>query len=165
MGDYDHLPYIVIERRSGAIAPFLWGTLVGAAIALLYAPRSGEETQQEIRDSARRLRTAAEDRVYGARDAVVGAVERARERVQDRVEAVREAISTGAEQARQAVDAGREAARETRENLERRVSEAKSTLPEDTVGGAVGAPTPPLEADVVITEVIIEEEPGRPGPA
>ncbi len=159
MGDYDNLPHIVIERRSGAVAPFLWGALVGAGIAILFAPRSGEETQREIRDSARRLRQAAEDRVQDARDAVVGAVEQARESVIERVDAVREAIHTGAEQARQAVDAGRQAARETRDDLERRVSAAKDALQGEP---GMGAGTPPLEADVVVTEIVIEEETPRP---
>ncbi|HEV2132367.1 MAG TPA: YtxH domain-containing protein [Longimicrobiaceae bacterium] len=164
MGDHEDLPYIVIERRSGAIAPFFWGALVGAGIALLFAPRSGEETQQELRDSARRLRTAAEDRVHDAREAVVGAVERTRDAVQDRVEAVRDAVATGAEQARQAVDAGRDAARDTREDLERRVSAAKSASAFGAGTELDPLGTPPLaDTDVVIIETtVIEEDVPRP---
>lgn len=163
MADYDDLPYIVIERRSGAVAPFLWGALVGAGIALLMAPRSGEETQRELRESARRLRTAAEDRITDARGAVVGAVEGVRDRVQERVDAVKDAISTGAEQARQAVDAGRQAARETREDLERRVSNAKSALDSDLESGILSPDAPAVIAtEVVVTEVVVEEPPPRP---
>ncbi len=164
MGDYDDLPYIVIERRSGAVAPFLWGALVGAGLALLLAPRSGEETQQELRDSVRRIRLATEERINDARDAVVGAVDQARESVQERIDAVRDAVQTGTEQARHAVDAGRQAARETRSDLERRVSEAKSALQADALESEdMGMEPPaPVEVDVVVTEVVIEKEPPRP---
>src|SRR5690606_16733384 len=84
MADHDHVPYIVIERHSGGAAPFLWGLLLGAGAALLLAPRSGEETQAEIRERARRLRSSAEDRVDSVRGTVTDRVSRTREQVQDR---------------------------------------------------------------------------------
>jgi gas vesicle protein len=49
-----------IEHRSSAAKPvltgFLVGSVIGAATALLFAPRSGEETRAEIRDKAFELR-------------------------------------------------------------------------------------------------------------
>ena len=58
------------------MGPFVWGALLGAGVALLLAPRSGQETQEEIRRTATRLRTGVEDRVTYARDSVTGAVTR-----------------------------------------------------------------------------------------
>lgn len=167
MADYEDLPYIVIERRSGGVTPFLWGALLGAGAALLLAPRSGAETQEELREQARRLRMSAEDRVNEARDSVVEAVERTRDRVQERIDAVRDAVETGAQQAREAVNAGRHAAQETRQDLERRVAEAKSAFKDADSGTRESALMTPPDglpvAEVVVTEVFIEEDVPRPG--
>jgi hypothetical protein len=65
----DEVPYIVIEReRGGSIGSFVLGALVGAGLALLFAPQSGEETQEEIRRRARRLREKAEDKLRSAQE-------------------------------------------------------------------------------------------------
>jgi gas vesicle protein len=49
-----------LERTTNAAKPvltgFLVGSVIGAATALLFAPRSGEETRSEIRDKAIELR-------------------------------------------------------------------------------------------------------------
>lgn len=149
MADYDDLPYIVIERGgSGSTSSFLWGALLGAGVAFLLAPRGGRATQAEIRRGAERLRTDAENRVDGAKRAVTGVWERAVERVAS----VRDSLETRSDQAREAVDAGRHAAREAREQLERRVAQAKAEQERARSGP---------DAEVVITEVIVEEDPGQ----
>jgi gas vesicle protein len=45
------------------LSGFLVGSVVGAATALLFAPRSGEETRTEIRDKAIELREQATETV------------------------------------------------------------------------------------------------------
>ena len=149
MRDYDDLPYIVIERHSGGMGPFVWGALVGAGVALLLAPRSGAETQDEIRRNVRRIRDTAEDRVNEAR----GTVTRTRDRIVDRIDAVRSTFEEQADRARDAVDTGRRAARDARSELERRVAEAKA---------AAATPQSPPDVDIVVTEVIVEESDERP---
>ena len=56
-----------LERTTNAAKPlltgFLVGSAVGAATALLFAPRSGEETRAEIRDKAMELRDQATETV------------------------------------------------------------------------------------------------------
>ena len=43
--------YIVIDRgHGGGVGSFLLGALVGAGVALLMAPKTGEETQAELRN-------------------------------------------------------------------------------------------------------------------
>jgi gas vesicle protein len=160
MRDHDDLPYIVIERRSGGVTPFVWGALLGAGVALLLAPRSGQETQDEIRRSATRLRTGVEDRVTHARDSVTGAVTRTRDLVTERVESVREAVESRAEQARNALDTGRRTARDARTELERRVAEAKQTY--QSAADRMRGPTRPPAGDVVVTDVTVEEAEGQP---
>ncbi len=62
MRDQDEGPYVVIERGGGGGAgAFILGALVGAGVALLLAPRTGEETQQDIKERALKLKSAAED--------------------------------------------------------------------------------------------------------
>ncbi|HET7275347.1 MAG TPA: YtxH domain-containing protein [Longimicrobiaceae bacterium] len=146
MRDYDDVPYIVIERHSAGVAPFVWGALIGAGIALFMAPRSGEETQEEIRQRVRRMRDSAEGRVNDVRDSFTGAVSRTRGRMRDQIDS-----------ARDAVDSGRQAARDARRDLEERVASVKGGRRDE------GRPMESMDGpDVVITEVTIEEEEIRP---
>jgi gas vesicle protein len=127
MGFQDDLDYVVIEERAGGLLTFLMGAVVGAGVALLLAPRSGPETQQEIADAARRLRDGAGDRMDAARSRMEGVVS-------DRVEGLREIIAAQAERARTAMDEGRRAAREARVELEHRLSEARGRTRADPRG-------------------------------
>ena len=115
MADYEDGPYIVIERRNGGIGAFVWGALIGAGAALLLAPRSGEETRDELRTGVRRLRRRAEDAVREAQDAVLDTFDGVKSEVEERIEAARDAF-----------EAGRQAARETRADLDRRVTETRA---------------------------------------
>ena len=162
MREYDDLPYIVIERRSGGVTPFFWGALLGVGAALLFAPRTGEETQEEIRLGVRRIRSAAEDRVHDVRDSVTGAVTRTRGRIQDQIDTVRESVEVRAERARQAIEAGRRAALEARDELERRVEHAKESYSAVTDAARAGGTRQPPAVDIIITDVIVEEAEDRP---
>lgn len=161
MRDHDEIPYVVIERHGSGAGPFLWGLLVGGVAALLLAPRSGAETQEEIRQRVRRVRDAAEDRVTGARDSVTEVVTRTRDRIQDRFDSVRDAVETRTEQARDALDTGRRAARDARSELERRVAEAKNGYHSyDEV--PFDAPIAQAEVEIVITEIGVDDAEDRP---
>ncbi len=115
MRDDEEYPYIVVERRSGAFGTFVLGALIGAGVALLFAPRSGRELRDGIADGARRLKESAEEKVRGVQDAVNDTLESVRRQVSERVDAAREAI-----------DAGRDAARESRAEMERRIRETRA---------------------------------------
>ena len=56
-----------LQHKTSAAKPvltgFLVGSAIGAATALLFAPRSGEETRAEIRDKAVELRDRTTDTV------------------------------------------------------------------------------------------------------
>jgi gas vesicle protein len=115
MADRDDVPYIVIERGGSGIGPFIVGALLGAGVALLFAPRSGEETQQEIRRKAAQLRGAAEEKVRSVQQQIEQRFEQAREGVMGRVDHLREAV-----------DSGRAAAQEARTDLEGRIDRTKA---------------------------------------
>ena len=116
MRDQDDTPYIVIERdRGGGVGSFVLGALVGAGLALLFAPKSGAETQQELKEHARRLRTAAEERVREAQ-----------QQLEDRLDDVREGVQTRFDGVKDAMTAGRTAASEARGDLEKRLQRSKA---------------------------------------
>jgi len=57
--------------------------LVGAAVALLVAPQSGEETRTMLRDRSLQMRGRVEDTVSQARSRVEEAAEQARSHAED----------------------------------------------------------------------------------
>lgn len=124
----DDEPYVVIERHESSIAPFLIGAAVGAGLALLLAPRSGEATRGEIKRRALGVRRAARDAVSGVKDNMTGRFDDARRRVEERIDSARDAIDLRRRQFTRAVDAGRAAARETRSEMEERLAERKAAF-------------------------------------
>lgn len=124
--DQDDHPYIVIEKHSGGVGNLLLGVLIGAGVALLFAPQTGEETRTEIKRRARR----AGDKVKGVADdvteQVVDTFESARSRVEEQIESARTALEIKKQQVARAVEAGREAAQQARGDLERRLAETKA---------------------------------------
>jgi gas vesicle protein len=116
MRDRDETPYIVVERSgNGGVGSFVIGALLGAGVALLLAPRSGEETQEDLRKRALKLKGQAEDRVREVQDQLEQRLEQARAELLDRVDQVREAV-----------EAGRESAHEARVDLEERIERSKA---------------------------------------
>jgi gas vesicle protein len=119
-------PYVVIEKRSAGLGPFVLGLAVGAGIALLYAPRTGEETRRELRRSARRVRTVARDAAEDLSDQVVDRYEQAKRTVESQLDSARHALEMRKRQAAEAIRAGRAAAQQARDDLEARIAETKA---------------------------------------
>jgi len=57
------------ESGGGVLAAFLLGALAGAAVALLYAPASGEETRRKVAGRAREGRDQAQRAFERGREA------------------------------------------------------------------------------------------------
>ena len=73
------------ERGSAAgavLVAFTLGALVGAVVALLFAPAKGEETRDMIGDKARESAQKTRDFVKHQRETLSSAVERGREAYQ-----------------------------------------------------------------------------------
>jgi len=56
---------VVYVERGGDVSAkwFLWGALAGAAVALFYAPATGEQTRRGLQRRLRKLRAMAEEKV------------------------------------------------------------------------------------------------------
>lgn len=112
----DEVSYVVFERdRSVGVGSFLLGALVGAGLALLFAPQSGAETQEELRAGARKLKDQATERVRQVQEDLESRLDHAYAAAQARVDGVKGAVETG-----------RQAARQAREELERRLEQSKA---------------------------------------
>lgn len=87
---------------SDVILSFLLGGLAGAALALLYAPRTGQETREllneRLRDTAERGREMKEEALGRGRalvDEAAGYVDRKRQVVEQQKERVTAAVDAG----------------------------------------------------------------------
>ncbi len=121
-------PYVIIERRdAGAgLGPFIIGLALGAGVALLLAPQSGEETRRAVARRARRAQDAAQDFVEDVSGTVADKFNQVRTSVEERIDATFEAVDAKKRQVSNAVQAGRAAARQTRGELEHRIAERKA---------------------------------------
>ncbi len=134
-------PYVVVEKRNSGFAAFLLGGLVGAGLALLFATKTGEETQRDIREGARRLRDDAEEKLTDLKGSFEEGYGRARGEVGERVGAARDSVRDQQHKAGEAIKAGKDAARRARSDLENRLAESKAAYKAAVVEGDGPAPT------------------------
>ena len=58
------------DQRNDSLLVFLFGAAVGAGVALLLAPQSGEETRKQIADKTRRLGDELDHKLQGVKEEV-----------------------------------------------------------------------------------------------
>ncbi|HUQ98849.1 MAG TPA: YtxH domain-containing protein [Gemmatimonadaceae bacterium] len=120
-------PYVVVERHgSGGVGSLFLGLAIGAGLALLLAPQSGEETRRAIGRRARRAQEVAQDFVEDVSGTVAEKFQEVRGSVEERIEATLDSVDRKRRQVSNAFDAGRAAAREARGELEQRIAESKA---------------------------------------
>ena len=124
--EYEDDPYVVIEQRSTSVMPFLVGLALGAGVALLFAPKSGEETRRDLKRRAIRARRLAEQKAGEISDSVSETYQDARRRVEETIDDAKHAVDLKKRQVTRAVEAGRVAARDAREDLENRIATTKA---------------------------------------
>jgi gas vesicle protein len=99
--------------ESGNLSSFIAGALVGAGIALLFAPQSGSQMRGLLRDYAAR----AKDELDEAIDRGAGAWDSAREQGEELVEKGKDAVREAARQAKGFGETGRKIVNETKDEL------------------------------------------------
>lgn len=119
-------PYVVVERQEAGLGSLILGLALGAGVALLFAPQSGEETRRGLARSAKRAQRAAQDFVEDVSGTVADKFNDVRATVEERIEATFEAVDSKKRQVSNAFEAGRAAARQTRGELEDRIAERKA---------------------------------------
>jgi gas vesicle protein len=95
-----------MARRNGwmeTVSAFAVGVGIGAAIGVLFAPKAGEETRDDLADNAK--------------DGVDQVVSRGREWAGRAQKATSEAVNQAKSQVRDAIDAGEQAYREAKNSL------------------------------------------------
>ncbi len=86
---------------------FLFGGVVGAVIALLYAPKSGKETRDEIRRRSLELRDDAEAKLELARQQAEAYLEKAKQKLDELRHEVEESVATVKSRASGLVEEGK----------------------------------------------------------
>ncbi|MEK6610838.1 MAG: YtxH domain-containing protein [Gemmatimonadota bacterium] len=125
MARHDDEEVVVVEKHGSPVVPFIWGLAIGAALGLLFAPMKGEELRAKVRDRGRRFKDLASEKAGELEEMVAGGYERARSRVEEGIESAKRSAHEGKQVARDVVEAGRAAAGTAREELERRLVEAR----------------------------------------
>jgi gas vesicle protein len=76
---------VVYVQRGGDVSAkwFLWGALAGAAVALFYAPATGEQTRRGVQRRLRKLRAMAEEKMDEFAEQLGGRRQRVEEWLED----------------------------------------------------------------------------------
>jgi gas vesicle protein len=101
------------RHESGNLSAFITGALVGAGVALLFAPQSGTQIRGLLRDYAARAKDELDEAVNHGAKVLDNTVERGHEFVEKGKESLRE---TG-RQAKGFAEAGSKAVNETKDEL------------------------------------------------
>ena len=116
---------VVVEKHGSPVGPFLWGLAIGAGLALLLAPMSGEELRANIRSRGKQLKDLAAEKADELEEFVSGGYEKARARVEAGLDSAKQRVQEGRQMAHDVVEAGRGAALTAREELEKRLADAR----------------------------------------
>jgi len=97
---------------------FLIGGFVGASVALLFAPKSGEETRRYLEAKYRSGADEFGNRVRAGREYVAGRKEDFSHKISDAFDRGRETVNRQKEQIESAIEAGKKAYQEEKAKLE-----------------------------------------------
>ncbi len=86
------------DDKNSTLLVFLLGGIIGAGLAILYAPDSGYETRRKLREGYDDAEDWAKDKIGGAK-----------ERLEDGSDKVKDLLSDKKEDLRAAIDAGKDA--------------------------------------------------------
>jgi gas vesicle protein len=91
------------DNGGSFVLGFLVGGIVGAAVGLLLAPRSGQDTRAELAGRSEAWRNRAEEMAANLRERAGTGVDTARERINPTIDSARERINPAVEGVRDRV--------------------------------------------------------------
>jgi hypothetical protein len=109
---------VYVERGDTSAKWLFWGALIGAGVALLYAPSSGEETRRNLQRKLWKLRALTEEKLDEITQQFGGAKDSLQDMLEDEEEEVEGEEPPGVY--------GRSTKPSPREELERRLAEARA---------------------------------------
>ena len=124
MGRKQQPELVYVERGGDSSAKWLfWGACLGAGLALLYAPRTGEETRRNLQRKLWKLRAMSEEKLDDLMQTIGG---KARELTESAREFVDEEDDIDEDELEDVVSERAVAAPTAREELELRLEKARS---------------------------------------
>jgi gas vesicle protein len=87
-----------VEREDGGssfLMGLLAGTVLGAGLGMLFAPKAGAEVRKQLSEQATRLRSTASDTIHQASDRLSQASQQASDKVSQMVDRGREVVDRG----------------------------------------------------------------------
>ncbi|HEY6040693.1 MAG TPA: YtxH domain-containing protein [Anaerolineae bacterium] len=99
------------------LAGFLLGGIVGAAAALLFAPASGEETRETLRERGIELKSRANEMTADSQKRAAELTEQARKRATEAQERARLAVEDQRSRLQDAIEEGKTAAAKRKDDL------------------------------------------------
>lgn len=102
----------------GFLSGFVLGALAGAAMAVVLAPQSGEETRDLIRGKAHEFKGKAMDLASDLRERASGLADDLREQADELNKRGRETFSNVRDQLNDAIETGKKTARSKRQEFE-----------------------------------------------
>lgn len=118
------------ENRGGSsFSSFLMGGLIGAAVALLMAPRTGEETRSLLRDKSYEIKDKTMEKGYELKDKATEKVDETRSNLNDTFNSLRrtaaQAIETKKDEVSDIEREGRARVAEEKDRISNIVDAAK----------------------------------------
>jgi gas vesicle protein len=126
---------MVDESKIHGLAWFLAGLGVGALVGILYAPKSGRETRDELASGAREGTEYLRKRTRQAAEEVNALVDKSKEQLDDYVERGREAVDRGRAQWEEFVERGKGLVNEQTGRVTAAVDAGRQAYKSAAVGG------------------------------
>ena len=83
------------DDKGSTLLVFMFGGIIGAALALLYAPDSGYETRKRLREGYDDAEDWAKDKIGDAKERIGGRTDKVKDLLSDKKEDIRAAIDAG----------------------------------------------------------------------